>query len=132
MLHDDWLLRQLQRFALGVAEMAGVVAEDEDLEEECEALLGAPIEHFEAMSVHALLSLFPAHDAQTERRCLALAVGLAQRGADCGDDAAAAAARRRALALLDALSASGRSLTPEIGGLREALVRHLGEDPAFH
>jgi hypothetical protein len=133
-MHEDWLMRQIERFAVGVAEMLvdGVVDEDEDIEEQCEALLGAPLEHFEAMSPHSLLSLFFAPDAQTVRRALALAVGLARRGAEHGDPASAAAARRRSLALLDGMTAAGRTLPPDLLALRESLVRRLGHDPELH
>jgi len=126
MLQDDWLLRQLNRFALGVAELVagGAVTEDEDIEEECEAILGAPVEVFEAMRVPSLLSMFPVVDASSERRAVALAVGLAQRAADLGDDGDPA--RRRALALLDTLADADRELTDELTALREALVHRLG------
>jgi len=125
-MHDDWLLRQINRFAQGVAELVAgeTVAEDEDIEEECEALLGAPIDSFEQMSVHSLLSLFPTHDAATERRCVALAVALARRAAT--DPERAEGVRRRALALLDAMHDSGRELTEEVTALRRSLILTLG------
>lgn len=125
-LHDDWLMRQLNRFALGVAELVagGTVTEDEDVEEECEALLGAPVSAFESMSVPSLLSMFPILDAGSERRALALAVGLARRAEELG--AHGDGARRRSLALLDTLDDDGREMQPEVMALRESLIRRLG------
>ncbi len=128
-------MRQIERFAVGVAEMLvdEAVTEDEDIEEQCEALVGAPLEHLEAMSVRGLLSMFAVYDGQSERRAMALAVGLARRAAgDAPDDDRAAGARRRALALLDAQAAAGRPLSDELAALRESLVRQLGGEHSHH
>jgi hypothetical protein len=124
---DDWFLRQLQRFALGVAEqMSGRVVREEEEEEEVENLLGAPIEAFLAMADRSLLTMFAGAGGFEGKRALAVVVGFSTRALalDADDPAGAAALRAKAWRLLArTLEAAPDLLTPEVAALREALAQ---------
>ena len=131
MFEDDFLMRQLSRFVLGLAE--SVVGQDveelDDLEEDVEGLLGAPVELFEAMHPTALVHFFPAGDRLAMRRATALAIAFARRGLERDDDAL----RGRALLLLDHAAGACPELgQEELEGLRASLRGVVDEGRGLH
>ncbi len=129
MFEDDFLMRQLNRFALGVAELiAGQEVEElDDLEEDVESLLGGPVGPFETMHPAALVAFFPPGDKLAMRRAVALAIALARRALERDDDAL----RGRALLLLDH-AAPARPDRDELGALRQALRGVLDGGALLH
>lgn len=131
MWEDDFILRQLNRFALGVAEVVAGrdVEELDDLAEDVESLLGGPVELFSSMNSAALLGLFPTDDHQAMRRAIALAIALAKRAVAADDDQL----RARALMLLDHARPSRTDLgEAEMKALRDVLRGQLDEGLRVH
>ncbi len=130
MFQDDFLMRQLWRFAQAVAErLGGEAVEEVEPEEGLESLLGTDVGTFERMAPQGLLSMFPPNDPSAARRAVAVSAALAQRANDSGqpDDLLL-----RACLLIDhAIAQSPALATPEALALQEAIHRRVaGELPS--
>ena len=115
MIHDDWLMRQLNGFAAGLARLiAGETVAVEEAEIAFESLFGTSPQMLATMSEGALFSMVRRVDGLDPIRALALGLGIAQ----------VSTARARALSLIDAALAEEPELATEaLLGLRASLVR---------
>jgi len=113
MWNDDWLMRQINALAVGIAET--LVDQTHKIEEQsfdCEQLFGADPEMLSTMSPGALLVMVRGEGRVDAQRAVALGVGLAstEKG------------RPKAAALIDAgMAADPELATPELTALLEAL-----------
>lgn len=79
MFTNDFLLRQIRAFSLGLAQrLAGVEVEIED-EQDLDELVGNDLPMLEGMATGALLTMFRPDEAADRLRCTALALALAAR-----------------------------------------------------
>ncbi len=128
MRSDDWLLRQLTSFAVGVAEaLARDTEEVEEADLRFEHVFGAGPELLANMSDRALLGMVTGPEGLDPGRALTLAVGLAQHVRSLEKDERDPV-RRKAVAVLDeALEAAPGLRSPGFEALREALVGAVTE-----
>ncbi|MCO4768641.1 MAG: hypothetical protein KDA24_01330 [Deltaproteobacteria bacterium] len=132
---QDFLLRQIQRFALGVLQALGVKVEDGEEDElddeEAEALLGFPVDVVADMHLDGLLAFLARDGRPDPPRLLLTGMMLAKRAVaaeEQGQDAAAL--RVRALSVtVRAIEADPSLLTPRVSEVLATLARPSAPAP---
>jgi|GEM_PF-4011984 len=123
---QDWLLRQINHFALALAEqLSGRVVHEDEEEQEVENLLGTPIHTFVAMADRSLVNMFRGPEGFEGKRALAVVVGFSHKALELDAESPDEAARLRSRAwrlLRTALDERPELLTEEVAALRQALA----------
>ena len=129
-MHDDWLMRQINQFAIGLAEaIAGETLEVEQADLEFEHVFGASPSLLIGMSGDSLMTMVKGGEAGVDPgRAVTMAVGLATHAHELPEHKRSDA-RAKSLRLLDAALEAAPSLkSPEFDALRETQTL----DPTAH